>query len=111
MNLKFYQNVWFFKIFFKLVFQDSLATTKFKVSTVLTDLLIVNHQEQQKVILDTVVNKLGDPDHQVSSRIIYQVKNLCNFTLFDLFRVLIFFFSNQMSKNEKRCFSRNWEIG
>ncbi|RNA44224.1 CCAAT enhancer-binding zeta, partial [Brachionus plicatilis] len=60
----------------QLVFQDTLATTKFKVSSVLTDLLIINHNEQQKVILDSVVNKLGDPDHQVSSRIIYQIKNL-----------------------------------
>ncbi|CAF0778724.1 unnamed protein product [Brachionus calyciflorus] len=59
----------------QLVFQDNLATTKFKVANVLIDLMASNQFEQQKIMLEMVVNKLGDPDHQVSSRIIYQLIN------------------------------------
>jgi hypothetical protein len=38
-------------------------------------LLAHNHFEQQKIILEVVINKLGDPDYQVASRIIYLTKN------------------------------------
>lgn len=65
--------------FLKSVFQDTLATTKYKVAAVLIDLMAANPFEQQKLVLDLVVNKLGDPDYQVASRIIYQIKNYCIF--------------------------------
>ena len=61
----------------KLVFQDTLANTKFKVASVFFELINANQHEQHRLILETVVNKLGDPDYHVASRIIYMTKNFC----------------------------------
>lgn len=61
------------------MFQDNLAVTKYKVASTLFELVSDGRSEQQKIILEVVINKLGDPDHQVSSKIIYLVKNYCNF--------------------------------
>lgn len=57
------------------VYKDTLATTKFKVTTTLFDLITANPYEQLRVILETIVNKLGDPEYKVASRIIYDIKN------------------------------------
>ena len=64
---------------FKAVFQDTIATTKYKVATTLFDLISHNQFEQPRLINEMLVNKLGDPDYQVASRIVYNIKNYCNF--------------------------------
>jgi ribosome biogenesis protein MAK21 len=57
------------------VFNDNLVTTKFKVATTLFELIETNSFEQYRIILESLINKLGDPDYQVASRIIYLTKN------------------------------------
>lgn len=59
----------------QLVFQDTLATTKYKVTHTLFELIAFNPFEQMRTILETLINKLGDPEYKVASRIIYDVKN------------------------------------
>ena len=63
--------------YFKAVFQDTLATTKFKCAGTLFELIAANPCEQSRVILEALINKLGDPDYKVAARIIYDIKNYC----------------------------------
>ena len=79
----------FYFYLIKSVYQDTLATTKFKVTTTLFDLITSNPHEQLRHILETVVNKLGDPEYKVASRIIYDIKNYCkkNQQLFNLKKI------------------------
>jgi hypothetical protein len=37
--------------------------------------LVKANTEQDRFILEIIVNKLGDPDYQVASRIIYHLNN------------------------------------
>ncbi len=57
------------------VFQDTLATSKFKATHTLFELIVSNPYEQIRTILEMLINKLGDPEYKVASRIIYDVKN------------------------------------
>lgn len=43
----------------------------------LFDLIRANQHEQEKFIVEMIVNKLGDPDYQVAAKIVYNVKNYC----------------------------------
>ncbi len=43
----------------------------------LFDLIRANQHEQEKLIVEMIVNKLGDPDYQVAAKIVYNVKNYC----------------------------------
>jgi hypothetical protein len=61
------------------VFQDTIAATKIKLSATITDLLIANRCEQEKYLIEILTNKLGDPDHEVAAKILYQLKKLCKF--------------------------------
>jgi ribosome biogenesis protein MAK21 len=63
------------------VFQDTLETTKNKVAGTLFDLITSNSFEQQKLLYEMLVNKLGDPDYKVASKIVYHINNYCRFNL------------------------------
>lgn len=54
---------------------DTLITSKFKVTHTLFELIKWNPYEQARTILESIINKLGDPDYKVASRIIYDIKN------------------------------------
>ncbi len=47
------------------------------MSATIADLLIANKYEQEKYLIEILANKLGDPDHEVASKILYQLKKLC----------------------------------
>lgn len=66
-----------FKKTLKAALQDNLATTKFKVCSILCELIKWNPFEQSRYVLEVVINKLGDPDYQVASRVLFNLKNLC----------------------------------
>ena len=61
----------------KATFQDPVATTKFKAASTLFALITANQAENHKFVIEVLVNKLGDPDYKVASRIIYDVNNYC----------------------------------
>lgn len=61
------------------MYQDNLATTKFKVTGTLFELIVANPFEQVRAILETIINKLGDPEYKIASRIIYDIKNYCKY--------------------------------
>ena len=59
------------------MFQDTLAATKTKVAATIFELVAANPNEQQKVLFEMLVNKLGDPDYKVASQIVYHITNYC----------------------------------
>lgn len=100
----------------KAALQDNLATTKFKVCSILCELIKWNPFEQSRYVLEVVINKLGDPDYQVASRVLFNLKNLCkkresyidhsrlNFLIHKLI------LSVQVSANENGSFKRSRKI-
>ena len=63
----------------------------------LFDLIRANQHEQEKFIVEMIVNKLGDPDYQVSAKIVYNVKNYCKLfqtNTFWIFVKLLLIFTN-----------------
>jgi hypothetical protein len=54
---------------------NNLPVVKFKIASVMFDIIASKPYEQFNLLLETIVNKLGDPDYQVSSKILYYMKN------------------------------------
>jgi hypothetical protein len=54
---------------------NNLPVVKFKIASVMFDIIASRPYEQFNLLLETIVNKLGDPDYEVSSKILYYMKN------------------------------------
>lgn len=60
----------------QLVLHDQIAATKTKIISTVVDLLAASRIEQEKLLLETLINKLGDPDYQVASKVVHETKKL-----------------------------------
>lgn len=62
------------------MFQDTVAVTKIKLVSTIMDLIGSDKKEQEKQLIEIVVNKLGDPDYKVASKVVYETNKLCQYS-------------------------------
>jgi len=79
--------VWYFEALLKsryisfinaiqLVLHDQIAATKTKMISTIVDLLAASKVEQEKHLIEILINKLGDPDYQVASKVVHETKKI-----------------------------------
>ena len=54
--------------------KDQTANSKLKLISTLFDMLLAGKVEQETFILEILINKLGDPDFQIATKVMHEIK-------------------------------------